>query len=995
VSNQLERLKSAVADRYAVEKELGRGGMAVVYLARDKRYDRAVALKVLRPDLTESLGAERFLREIQIAAQLNHPHVLPLHDSGEANGFLWYTMPFVDGESLRDRLNREQQLPLEDAIQISKEVADGLGYAHGVGVIHRDIKPENILLSGGHATIADFGIARAVTEAAGQKLTETGIAVGTPAYMSPEQGAGSGKLDARSDLYSLGCVLYEMLAGEPPYTGPTAAVIVAKKMSEPTPRISVVRETVPGPVEEAITRTLAKTPADRFATAQQFTAALSVDVKAYERRHRRSALLRRPAIAIVAVVVIAGGTFSTVRYRAASSWRRQPVDPNTVAVLPFRVTANDPEVANLDQGLPDMLFGLLSGDIGPRAANIELLLRKWSDMQARGEFTAEDAPLRLAADLGAGLLISGGIVQAGARLTVNVLLQRVPDGNEVARYTFQMPADSVHLLPSNVVLGLMGGELGEDRERLETFARQDPDAVKAYLAGVRAFRQRDNTEAVQHFARALEIDSTYALAALRLAQVWSVQGKREEEWYSRMRRALERASEYQERLGTRDRAELAYRRVTMRMDTVGAGTSAYSLEVARAWTDAAPDEPLAWVEYALQVRGVWLVPNRAEERRRALERAWRLDSTTPHLVGEQLWNALRDGDRERTVRVGTQFLAVADTADPGDVIIPGFHATSWIIALLRGDSATVQEYRARAERNDPRVATSEVGLALRDAARDLGLPFDDAELVTERASAHLVTRIDTVNHFAWDLSRAGPSGGRFDKTIEGLLGPWGLYTWQEAQRWTMLISWSLLYPQLDGAAAVAADSLRQLLSQEVDAVQRSPITEAANARCHVELYRAAHGDTVGVREVIGRLEPLIRETNMAGVCPALVEALLESYQPAQPGAPALERLDSLLQRGTGWEYPACAAMVAVPRLLRQRGEFERALAAARRRWPGYGLSQQAHVARLKEVGDLSVIVGDTAGAIEAYEELLRLWHDPDDLGRLWTDSVGAALAKIR
>jgi serine/threonine-protein kinase len=884
-------------------------------------------------------------------------------------------------------------LPLEDAIQITKEVADGLGYAHSLGVIHRDIKPENILLSGGHAIVADFGIARAVTEAGGQRLTETGIAVGTPAYMSPEQASGNSKVDARSDLYSLACVLHEMLCGEPPFTAPSQQALIAKKLSEPTPRISVVRETVPGPVEEAVLKALAKTPADRYVTAEQFTAALSVDVKAYEQRHRRKTFFRRAAIAIAAVTVIAGGTYGTVRYRAATNWQRQPVDQNTVAVLPFRVTASDPEVASLDQGLPDMLFGLLSGDIGPRAANIELLLRKWSDMQARGEFTAEDAPLRLAADLGAGLLISGGIVQAGARLTVNALLQRVPDGNEVARYTFQVSADSVHLLPSNVVLGLMGGELGEDQERLEIFARQDPDAVKAYLAGVRAYRQRNTAEAIQRFARALEIDSTFALAALRLAQAWEGQSEREEEAYSQQRQALERASEHQDRLGRRDRAALTYYRVSLRMDTLS--TAAEVLEVTRAWTEAAPDEPWAWLWYAFQVGGVWSIPNRAEERRQALERAWQLDSTTPRLVGEQLWNAQQDHDRERTVQVGTQYLAAADTADPGDRIIPGFHAASWIVALLRGDSATVREYRARAERDDPRVATLLVGSALSDAGRDLGLPFDDAEFVTQRASARLVTRADTVNYFGWALSFAGPDKGRFEETIEGLLGPWAHYSWQAAHRWTIVIGWSLLYPQLDRAAAIAADSLRELLVQEADAVQRSPVTEVANARCHVELHRAARGDTLGVREMVGRLEPQLREASMAGVCPALIEALLESYQPAQPGAPALERLDSLLQRGPGWELPANAAMVAVPRLLRQRGEFERALAAARRRWPGYGQSRQAHVARLREVGDLNVIVGDTAAAIDAYEELLRLWYDPDELGRLWTDSVRAVLAQIR
>src|SRR5712691_9101040 len=229
VANTFAQLQAALADRYALERELGRGGMATVYLARDLRHGRPVAIKVLRPEIAATLGPERFLREIDTAARLTHPHILPLHDSGEAAGFLFYVMPYVEGESLRDRLSREKQLPLGDALQIAREVADALSYAHSHDVVHRDIKPENILFEAGHAVVTDFGIARAITAAGGETLTGTGIAVGTPAYMSPEQLAGGEHVDGRTDVYSLGCVLYEMLAGEPPFTGPTAQAIQARK----------------------------------------------------------------------------------------------------------------------------------------------------------------------------------------------------------------------------------------------------------------------------------------------------------------------------------------------------------------------------------------------------------------------------------------------------------------------------------------------------------------------------------------------------------------------------------------------------------------------------------------------------------------------------------------------------------------------------------------------------------------------------------------------
>ena len=270
----LSQLKAALAGRYAVERELGRGGMATVYLAQDLKHRRPVAIKVLAPELAAALGRERFLREIETAAGLTHPHILPLHDSGEANGFLYYVMPYVEGESLRDRLNREGPLAIDTAIAVASDVAHALSYAHSRGVVHRDVKPDNILLSDGGAIIADFGIAAAVAAAGGGQLTQTGIVLGTPAYMSPEQGAGERTVDGRSDVYSLGCVLYEMLTGEPPFTGPTGQAIIAKRFTDPVPSARRLRDTVPTAVDRAITKALARTPADRFATTYEFAAAL-------------------------------------------------------------------------------------------------------------------------------------------------------------------------------------------------------------------------------------------------------------------------------------------------------------------------------------------------------------------------------------------------------------------------------------------------------------------------------------------------------------------------------------------------------------------------------------------------------------------------------------------------------------------------------------------------------------------------------------------------
>src|SRR4026209_1895829 len=261
----LERLRTALADRYRLERELGAGGMPPVYLAQDERHARAVALKVLRPELAALIGAERFLAEIKVTANLQHPHILPLFDSGEADGFLFYVMPYVQGETLRALLQREKQLGIDAAVGIARAVASALDYAHRHGVIHRDIKPENILLHDGQALVADFGIALAVSQAGGTRLTETGLSIGTPQYMSPEQAMGDRELDARSDVYSLGAMLYEMLAGDPPYPGHTAQASVAQVIPEKPRPLRLRRDTVPVHTAAAVHKALAKLPADRFA----------------------------------------------------------------------------------------------------------------------------------------------------------------------------------------------------------------------------------------------------------------------------------------------------------------------------------------------------------------------------------------------------------------------------------------------------------------------------------------------------------------------------------------------------------------------------------------------------------------------------------------------------------------------------------------------------------------------------------------------------------
>jgi len=341
-----EQLKVALADRYMIEHELGEGGMATVYLAHDVKHDRKVALKILKPELAAVIGAERFLTEIKVTANLQHPNILPLYDSGEAESFLYYVMPYVKGDTLRDKLDREKQLGIEDAVEVTRSVAAALDYAHRQGVIHRDIKPANILLHDGQAMVADFGIALAVSHAGGSRLTETGLSIGTPHYMSPEQAMGDRELDARSDVYSLGAMLYEMLAGDPPYTGSTAQAIVAKVITERAPAVVAARDTVPPHVAAAIGKALAKLPADRFASAAQFSEALANssfattapatvavqgdrrDVRPWARRTLANWQL---GVALAAAVAV-GAVFGAMRREAPTSEANGPVARFTLGV---------------------------------------------------------------------------------------------------------------------------------------------------------------------------------------------------------------------------------------------------------------------------------------------------------------------------------------------------------------------------------------------------------------------------------------------------------------------------------------------------------------------------------------------------------------------------------------------------------------------------------------------------------------------------------------
>jgi tRNA A-37 threonylcarbamoyl transferase component Bud32/TolB-like protein len=514
----------ALNERYQVERELGHGGMATVYLALDLKLHRQVALKVLRPELAASLGNERFLREIEIAARLSHPHILPLHDSGEAGGHLYYAMPYVEGESLRQRLERERQLSIAEVIAIVQAVASALTYAHQQGIIHRDIKPENILLardaSGGpaHPLVADFGIARALDAAGGERLTETGLALGTPAYMSPEQ-AASGRLNGRSDIYALGCVAYEMLAGQPPFSGPTAQAILARHAVDPVPPLHTVRATVPEPVELAIERALAKVPADRFPTASEFADALVANhVPSSSGRRlptRRTRLLFSAAVGAVAtglaVMILRGSSSPEVIPQAAS-----------IAVLPFFAPGADPLLARLGRDLAVTVSASLNGVGGIKTA--DRLSIATATAEKHGLSATEGAAL--ARRLGASSFLRGTLARAGENVRLSLGLFGTESVAPLASgVTVTAHRDSIGALTDSATWSLLRQvwQRGEPPSpSLSAVTTRSLPALRGFLDGERELGAERWEEAALAYRSAIAADSTFWLAHFRyaLTQFW-------------------------------------------------------------------------------------------------------------------------------------------------------------------------------------------------------------------------------------------------------------------------------------------------------------------------------------------------------------------------------------------------------------------------------------------------------------------------------------------
>jgi eukaryotic-like serine/threonine-protein kinase len=550
-------LRAALGDRYRLERELGRGGMATVYLAQDLRHDRPVALKVLHPELANSLGPERFQREVRLAARLQHPHILSIHDSGEVPGdastppLLWFAMPFIEGESLRDRLTRERQLPLDDALRIGREAADALEYAHRHGIIHRDIKPENILLTGSHALVADFGIARALADGqADGRLTETGTTLGTPAYMSPEQAAGERAIDQRSDIYSLGCVIYETIAGEPPFTGPTAQAIMARRFTEAPRPLRQLRETVPSAVEAAVAKALAKSPADRFASAAEFARALA-ESAVTRTGETAGATAAAPTGAPIssppsAAPTVAAPRAPRRRFPVATAmglgfllglgvlfgWLRShgraddtPAGVKRLAVLPFENLGSSEDEYFAD-GVTDEVRGKLAS-----LAGLQVIARSSSGQYKK----TSKSPQEIGRELGVDYLLTGTVrwekAAGGNRVRVSPELIQVGTASTTWQQPFDASITDVFQVQADIagrVAEALDVALGAPQK--QTLAEKPTENLPAYEAflkgeeagqGLASADPRDIGRAIDYYSQAVALDSTFVQAWVQLSRAHS------------------------------------------------------------------------------------------------------------------------------------------------------------------------------------------------------------------------------------------------------------------------------------------------------------------------------------------------------------------------------------------------------------------------------------------------------------------------------------------
>ncbi|MES2125166.1 MAG: serine/threonine-protein kinase, partial [Gemmatimonadota bacterium] len=909
----------------------------------------------------------------------------------EAGGFLYYVMPFIDGESLRDKLSRERQVDIAEALSITRQVAAGLSYAHEHGIVHRDIKPENIMLVRGHALVADFGIARAVGAAGGQQLTAIGSAIGTPQYMSPEQSAGVSDVDGRSDTYSLASVLYEMLTGEPPHTGATAAAVIAKRLGTTAPSARVLRDSVPRSVDGALHRALQRAPADRFATASDFAAALQ-----RSGHGGRSVVLRRMPLAGAALIILFAAAWFGWRGRGS----RAVLDADVIAVLPFRVGGSNSSIAYLRESMLDLLQARLSSGTGARTVEPRTLLAAWR--RAIGnekDDLSEDASRKLARELGAGRVLLGSVVATPTELTLSGALLDVRDGTILARQSIVGAPDSIATLVNRLTAALLIRNAGEEPEREAGLAAAPLEALQDYLAGRRAYRRGDPFTAMQLYGKALERDSTFVAAAYSMVATNA--------WIGTVvttagYAVIPKVWRMRDRLNPRDLA------LFLAIPPVGPnypGPSSYREIIAQAERAAklAPDSPESWTLLGQVHGGYGPMASETDWATRAtaaLDRAIALDSTFATALQVRLSIALRINDTAAMARYARLNAGLAARG-----ITSGFfdHVFLWAAARSLGDSVGARQWRDRSTGLSHTEYISKLTLiSLHSAAT--ALPLDDAAWAIATLRQAAISDTDRIGLGLADYAMRFAAGRSDIHDLTGVLG--------SGPQWAAgIVQQALFEPAYHDVAErlIAEENRGQLRTLSGQGLARWPPFHD----CYATLFRVERGDTSGMRASIRRLVEYDADSrgraDSAGVrpidlriCPATLEALLESRIASGAARPALDRLDSLMQEGPQWfsggldMSPTAFANFVVARLRAAQGNRAAALAAIRRRevnyFPAFTWSLPAF---LRQEGRLAAAAGDTAGAIHAYDQYLTLRTDPDPPFKAQRDSVVAERTALR
>lgn len=948
MSSELQAsLQAALREGYRIERELTRGGMSRVFLAIETGLGRTVVLKILPPDLVAGLSAERFHREIQVAARLQHPHIVPLLSAGQAGDFLYYTMPLVEGESLRALLERQGELPVASAIRVATEVARALAYAHRHGIVHRDIKPDNILLAGDEAQVADFGIAKAVSLSAEKgELTSVGLALGTPMYMAPEQGAADPATDHRADLYALGVVLYEMLAGQPPFGGRTPQQILGAHATETPVPVRTRRPAVPESVADVVHRLLEKRAADRPQNAEEVIRLL--DAAAASSHATTPSAMDRPQPARRGRWLVAGGvaTLALVVTIAALTDRRRPatVDQSVVAIAPFRVSGADSSLGYLREGMVDLLAAKLSGSSGLRAADPRSLLSGWRRAAGgSGDLPASDAA-GIAARVGAGRLIQGDVVGTRQHITINATVLDAPGARVRARASVEGSPDSLPRLVDALAAKLLALEAGEGEQRLANLTSTSLPALRAYLDGQALVRGGSFQEAAARFKVALELDSTFALAGLGLSRAgqWFGQGTQGPGSVVAWR--------YRDKLSLRDRALLD---VYLGPRWPAPSPFVEQIQMVERFVRLTPDNPEAWYElgdYLYHWAPLTGIPDAHRRAAAAFARAIALDSSFTLALEHGVTLALSLEDTAGAINALRRKLRVDSTS-------PWAAGQRWELAMALGDTAG----RRAALQSDSLTFLAPL---LQLPAIALGLPLQDMDSLFRNPRARAATaeeqaRIDN----GWHLNSI--IMGQPSRAV-----PWSASDPEQVRLSSVFLE--ARFADGDSAAGAAAGfALDRTIGTPLIPGRGTLVARYAAGQRALDLGRLDRAQ----QAVADLYQPRIpadsgwlAETSKAYAL--ILDAQLAARRQSPEQTRLLNQLDSAMTNTSSLAAPSFGNLV-LARLYENQGNLAGALAALRRRvfdYPVYPIYVTYH----REEGRLAALNGERAGAIRSYRRYLAL-----------------------